>query len=102
MPGKRRKQPGPAEHVTAPDGLDFDMAAVGASGFQRHRALLDQIKAIGRFPFPKNHFAGLESGFFGALRDEGQMIWTHAADSFVKVLARGPAVDEFHSVVSKF
>src|SRR5260370_40653377 len=48
MPGKRRKQPGPAEHVAAPDGLDLDMAAMGASGFQPQRARLDQRKPVCR------------------------------------------------------
>src|SRR3989442_686802 len=99
MPGERRNQPGPAEHVTAPDGLDLDMAAVGAGGFQRHRALLDQIKSVRRFPFTKDHFAGLEGGLFGAWRDEGQMFWTHAAEKGVVNDARG---ESFHKHVCRF
>src|SRR5215203_5170200 len=80
IPGKWRKEPGPAQHITTMKGLDVNHLITRAFSFEGHFAPIDEIEPVRRLALAKNDFIGPELLFGCAMQQDLDMSRIHIAE----------------------
>src|SRR5580658_2195134 len=78
MPGKGRKEPGPAKQFAITNHLNRRGPLSWAICFQCHQAGFDEEELIRRFAFPKYNVIGIVFGLLGSFDNKIDMLRQHS------------------------